>query len=83
MVQAGGLGSSTTGARIRIQGGKLSVTDGPFTESKEVIGGWGITADTSREAVIEGALALMRLHLELWPEWQGECEIREVVYLGP
>src|SRR3989475_6922288 len=40
LVQTGGLGATSTGARVRIAGGKLTLTDGPFTEAKEVVGGY-------------------------------------------
>jgi hypothetical protein len=39
MVEVGGLLPSATGARVRVSGGKLTVTDGPFTEAKEIVGG--------------------------------------------
>jgi hypothetical protein len=52
MVQAGGLFPTQAGARVRLDGGKLTVTDGPFTEAKEVIGGyWLIQARSKEEAV--------------------------------
>ncbi len=68
LVQTGGLGTTTTGARVRIAGGKLTVTDGPFTEAKEVVGGYA---------------TFMRLHQQHWPGWEGECEIRELCFLAP
>ena len=42
LVQPGGLLPSKRGARVRLAGGKISVTDGPFTEAKELIGGFAI-----------------------------------------
>ena len=44
---------SALGARVRISGGKLSVTDGPFTEAKEVVGGFAILQANSKEEAIE------------------------------
>jgi hypothetical protein len=63
---------STTGARVRLSTGKLTVTDGPFTESKEVIGGLAILQANSREEAIE----LVKQFL--WVAGDGECELRQV-----
>ena len=83
LVQTGGLGASAKGFRVRSAGGKLTVTDGPFTEAKEVVGGYAVIEWASREQAVEGALAFMRLHTQHWPSWQGECEVREIVFLAP
>src|ERR1700690_3346119 len=48
LVDTGGLLPSKDGVRVRLAGGKLTVTDGPFTEMKEVIGGWAILQTDSR-----------------------------------
>jgi len=83
VIQTGGLAASTNGARIRISRGKLTVTDGPFTEAKEVVGGYAVLAAQSREEALESARIFMQLHQKHWPEWEGECEIRELVFLAP
>jgi hypothetical protein len=83
LIQTGGLGPSSTGARVRIAGGKLTVTDGPFTEAKEVIGGYAVLEVKSRGEALEAARAFLRLHQQHWPEWEGECEIHELVFLAP
>src|SRR3989442_9175371 len=48
LVQTGGLGATSTGARVRIAGGKLTLTDGPFTEAKEVVGGYAVRSEERR-----------------------------------
>src|SRR2546426_10703768 len=63
---------SATGARVRLSNGKLSVTDGPFTESKEVIGGLALLQAGSKEEAIE--LVKQFLHAA----GDGECELRQV-----
>ncbi len=63
---------SATGARVRLSNGKLSVTDGPFTESKEVIGGLAILQAHSKQEAIE--LAKQFLHVA----GDGECELRQL-----
>ena len=76
MVSMGGLKHSSQGATVSLKGGKLSITDGPFTESKEVIGGFTIMNLASREEAIEEARKFMELHRRLWPKWDGTCEVR-------
>jgi len=63
---------SALGARVRRDGTKLSVTDGPFAEAKEVVGGFAIlSANTKEEAVV-----LCRKFLQVAGE--GECELRQL-----
>ncbi|MGH9795226.1 MAG: YciI family protein [Candidatus Acidiferrales bacterium] len=63
---------SARGARVRLANEKLSVTDGPFTESKELIGGLAILQANSKQEAIE--LAKQFLHVA----GDGECELREL-----
>ena len=78
LVSFGGLHPTSAGARMRITNGKLVTTDGPFTESKEVIGGFSIIKVASREEALEQARTFMELHRVHWPSWQGEIEIRQL-----
>src|SRR5262245_12788090 len=75
LVARGGLLPSAEGARIRLSGGRLDVTDGPFTEGKEVIGGFSVHEAESKEKAVEMAMGFMKVCQELWPGWEGECEI--------
>ena len=75
-VQMGGLLPSVAGATVRVSRGKLVVTDGPFTETKEVIGGFAIYDVQSKEDALEWTRRFMQLHIDHWPEWEGESEIR-------
>ena len=63
-VTGGGLLPSSQGHKVRMSGGKVTVTDGPFTEAKEVIGGFAILNYASHEQAIEGARRVMRIHAE-------------------
>src|ERR1700676_4259014 len=63
---------SALGARVRRSSGKINVTDGPFTESKEVVGGFAILQANSKEEAIE----LARQFLQVAGE--GECELRQI-----
>jgi hypothetical protein len=76
LVDTGGLLPSKDGARVRLTKGKITVTDGPFTESKEVIGGWAILNASSKEEAIRIATEFMELHHKHWPEFEGESEVR-------
>ena len=83
LVQTGGLAPGAAAVRIRQSGGRLSVTDGPFVETKEVVGGYAILDAPSREAAVEMMRKFMQLHEQHWPAWQGECELREMVFVTP
>ncbi len=76
LVDTGGLLPSKDGARIRLERGKITVTDGPFTESKEVIGGWAIIQAATKAEALRVATEFMELHHEHWPEFEGESELR-------
>jgi len=79
MVEMGGLLPSAMGARVRVAGGKLSVTDGPVTEAKEVIGGYAVYQVKSKEEALEWTRRFMELHREYWKSWEGESEIRQLL----
>ena len=79
LVQTGGLLPSSRGARIRVSRGALTVTDGPFPETKEVIGGYAIVEAASRDEAIKLARRFMELHVAVsGPSYEGECEIRQL-----
>src|SRR3954466_4540761 len=76
LVDTGGLLPSKDGARVRLTNGKITVTDGPFSESKEVIGGWAILSLPSKADAIRAATEFMELHRKHWPGFEGESEVR-------
>ena len=76
LVSFGGLHPTSSGARMRVTNGKIITTDGPFTEAKEVIGGFSILNVASKEEALEEARKFMELHRVHWPKWEGEIEIR-------
>jgi hypothetical protein len=78
---SGGLAPIAQSTRVRVSGGELKVLDGPFTEAKEVIGGYAQFELKSKEEAIEGAVRFMELHRKHWPGWEGETEIRQI--FGP
>src|SRR5258708_28314551 len=63
--------TSALGARVRHSGGKLTVTDGPFTEAKEVVGGFAILRANSKQEAIQLAKDFLQV------VGDGECELRQ------
>ena len=77
----GGLLPTAAGVSVRLSGGQLTVTDGPFTEAKEIIGGYALFELKSKEEAVEGARGFMELHRKHWPGWEGETEVREMMMM--
>jgi hypothetical protein len=76
LVSTAGLRPSAEGARLRLQrGGKLSVTDGPFAETKEVIGGYAIFEAPSLAEAVELTRRFLKVH---GTDWDVECELRQL-----
>jgi hypothetical protein len=73
LVSTAGLRPTAEGKRLRWNRGKLSTTDGPFTETKEVIGGYAVLEAPSMAAAEELTKRFLRVHGD---EWNVECEIR-------
>jgi hypothetical protein len=79
MIDTGGLLPFAKGAAIRAAGGKLTVTDGPFVESKELIGGYAILRANSKAEAIKMGEEFMKLHVDiLGPSFEGELEVRQM-----
>jgi len=78
MIEMGGLLPSAAGARVRLAGGQLAVTDGPFLETREVVGGYAVFEVRSKHEAIEQTVCFMQLHKDHWPGWEGETEIRQI-----
>lgn len=76
ILDTAGLKPTKDGFRVRLDGGRLRVTDGPFTETKEVVGGYAIVQAKSRDEALEVAREFMDLHRIHWPSFEGECEVR-------
>ena len=84
LVTMGGLAPSSSGALVRAARGKVRVIDGPFTEGKELIGGFAIFEVASRDEIVEMAREFMQTHIDvLGDDFEGECEVRELMDGGP
>jgi hypothetical protein len=75
LIRTAGLRPTAEGARVRLRKGKLSTVDGPFTETKEVIGGFAILEAGSMEEAIELTKRFLQIHGDTW---EIECEVRQV-----
>lgn len=73
-----GLKPTSEGFRVRLKKGQLKVSDGPFTEAKEVIGGYALVEVPSKEEALEVARQFMDLHRLHWPSFEGESEVRQL-----
>lgn len=75
LVSTAGLRPTSEGVRVRLRGGKLSTSDGPFTETKEVIGGYAVLEAKSMQEAVELTKRFLRVHGD---EWDIECELRQL-----
>jgi hypothetical protein len=81
LIGTGGLAPSSMGAKVRVSGGKVAVTDGPFTETKEIVGGYAIVDVNSKEDAITIAKEFWQLHVDvLGPSYEGGGEIRQMFH---
>jgi hypothetical protein len=84
MVSAGGLRPSAQGTRVRISSGKTSVIDGPFAETKELVGGFAIFDLSSKDEALQMGKRFMQVHADiLGPSYEGELEIRPMFEGSP
>jgi hypothetical protein len=82
MLGGGGLCPTVAGASVWLSGGKITVVDGPFTEAKEIIGGYAQFELKSKEEAVQSAVRFMELHKKYWPGWEGETEVRQMMEPG-
>jgi hypothetical protein len=75
LIRTAGLRPSAEGRRVRLRKGQLSTVDGPFTETKEVIGGFAILEAPSMQAAVELTKRFLRVHGDAW---EIECEVRQL-----
>jgi hypothetical protein len=75
LLDTAGLRPTSEGVRVRLSRGKVSTIDGPFTETKEVIGGYAIIETKSKKEAIEVTKRFLLVHGK---EWDIECEVRQL-----
>lgn len=76
IVETAGLKPTREGKRVRLAGGNISVVDGPFTETKEVVGGYALIEAKTYDDAIAVATKFMDIHRVHWPSFEGQCEVR-------
>ena len=77
LLDTAGLMPSAMGATVNLYDGKVSVTDGPFTEAKEFIS-YALYEVHGKEEAIEWTSRFIKLHRDLWEGWEGEAHVRQV-----
>jgi hypothetical protein len=81
LVDTGGLGATAEGTQVRLTNDEIQVLDGPFTEAREVVGGYAIYDVPSREEAVEWTRRFVELHRVYWPGFDMACEVRQI--FGP
>lgn len=77
LVATGGLKPSLAGKRMRAEQGRITVTDGPFAEAKEVVGGFAIIEVPSEDEAMAWTERFMRVHIDnCGPDYVGSSEVR-------
>ena len=73
------LPTADAATRITVTAGNVTVLDGPFAESRELVGGYAFfEVDTYAEGV-EAARKILQVHVDHWSTWEGEIEVRQVM----
>ncbi|MCX4524272.1 MULTISPECIES: YciI family protein [unclassified Streptomyces] len=75
MLDTAGLLPTAEGTRVTWSGGKLSYTDGPFTETKEVVGGYAILQAKDKAEALEWTKRFLEIHPE---QWTVGAELRQI-----
>jgi hypothetical protein len=83
LVDTGGLMPTMAGARVRLQGGQISASDGSFGSGQETVTAYAIFDVESKQQAIEWARKFMQAHQEHWKQWQGETEVRQMINMPP
>jgi hypothetical protein len=79
MLDDGGLAPQAAGCQVSIKKGELKVIDGPFIETKEMIGGYAIFDLPGPAEALASAREFMQLHKDFMPGWEGTCEVRAII----
>jgi hypothetical protein len=79
LVTQGGLMGKDSSAFVSVRRTAITVIDGPFAESKELVGGYAVYELPDMAAALAWTEKFARLHVEHWPEWEGEIEVRPIM----
>ncbi|MDT4894693.1 MAG: hypothetical protein QOE97_3728 [Pseudonocardiales bacterium] len=79
MILTGGLHGSAEGALVNLADGRIDVIDGPFAESKELIGGFAMFDVRDKDEALEHARRFLQVHADHWPGCVATVEVRRVM----
>jgi hypothetical protein len=82
-IDGGGLYGKADALEFRVRAGAITLTDGPYAEVKEVIGGWSICEFASEEEARAEGEKMAQIHLTYWPGWEGAIEMRRISDMEP
>lgn len=78
LIETNGLMPIHMATQVTLENGEILVTDGPFAESKEVIGGYAVLELPNNKEAVASAVEFMELHKKHAPGWEGRCEVRQI-----
>ena len=78
VVTDAGLAPTSAATRVASRGGKVMMTDGPFAETKEVVGGFMLIEAPTPEDAVAWMRGFVELHAEHWPDLEIVTELRQV-----
>ncbi len=79
LVDTAGLLPTMTGARVRLDGGRIVTSEGPFGSDQEVVGGYAIFNVSSKQEAVRWTERFMEVHRQHWKGWEGETEVRQMI----
>jgi hypothetical protein len=79
LVEVGGLLPIQVGSVVSLSGGAITTTDGPFVETRELVGGYAVYDVTDVAEASKKAEAFLAAHKHSWPGWEGWVEVRAVM----
>ena len=79
LADTAGLLPTSVGARVRLEEGTISTTDGPLAHDQEVLGAYAIFAVASKPEAVAWATRFMEIHKQHWKGWEGETEVRKLM----
>jgi hypothetical protein len=79
LVDTAGLMPTAMGASVRVRGGEISASDGPFGSGQEIVGAYAIFDVGSKAEALDWARQFMEVHRQHWKGWEGETEVRQVI----
>jgi len=82
LVDTAGLLPTAAGARVRLQGGAIATSDGPFASDREVVGAYAIFNVSSKQEAIAWVKRFLDIHKEHWKGWEGETEVRQLMEMS-